>query len=138
MSKLDAVLGSQWGDEGKGKLVDTIGNQWVQGRYSITAQVRPLLPYHGRRQRRSHHHLRQQGGCLPLGAHRCRPAAGEVHHRQRLRREHHHAFRGDRESSQNQGEHREPVRLYRHVNTPDCSCRTVLTSCSTSTRSAMD
>ena len=27
MSKLDAVLGSQWGDEGKGKLVDTIGNQ---------------------------------------------------------------------------------------------------------------
>ena len=27
MSKIDAVLGSQWGDEGKGKLVDTIGNQ---------------------------------------------------------------------------------------------------------------
>lgn len=28
MSKIDAVLGSQWGDEGKGKLVDTIGNQY--------------------------------------------------------------------------------------------------------------
>ena len=28
MSKLDVVLGSQWGDEGKGKLVDTIGDRY--------------------------------------------------------------------------------------------------------------
>ena len=27
-NKLDVVLGSQWGDEGKGKLVDTIGNRY--------------------------------------------------------------------------------------------------------------
>ena len=28
MSKIDVVMGSQWGDEGKGKLVDTIGDQY--------------------------------------------------------------------------------------------------------------
>ena len=28
MSKLDVVMGSQWGDEGKGKLVDTIGDRY--------------------------------------------------------------------------------------------------------------
>ena len=29
MSKVDVVLGTQWGDEGKGKLVDTIGDRYV-------------------------------------------------------------------------------------------------------------
>ena len=29
MSKVDVVLGSQWGDEGKGKLVDTIGSKYM-------------------------------------------------------------------------------------------------------------
>ena len=28
MSKVDVVMGSQWGDEGKGKLVDTIGDRY--------------------------------------------------------------------------------------------------------------
>lgn len=29
MSKVDVVLGTQWGDEGKGKLVDTIGDRYI-------------------------------------------------------------------------------------------------------------
>ena len=29
MSQVDVVMGSQWGDEGKGKLVDTIGDRYV-------------------------------------------------------------------------------------------------------------
>lgn len=34
MSKVDVVMGSQWGDEGKGKLVDTIGDRYVGHRNS--------------------------------------------------------------------------------------------------------
>lgn len=33
MSKVDVVMGSQWGDEGKGKLVDTIGDRCAALRY---------------------------------------------------------------------------------------------------------
>lgn len=38
MSKVDTVLGTQWGDEGKGKLVDTIGSKYISS-FTVNTQV---------------------------------------------------------------------------------------------------
>lgn len=54
MSKVDVVLGTQWGDEGKGKLVDTIGDRYVVLFYTdftamifaavLQAEQMPVIP----------------------------------------------------------------------------------------------
>lgn len=83
MSKVDAVLGTQWGDEGKGKLVDTIGSKYISI-FSVNTQVRDLLPSDWRRQCGPHHYYSGKGCGLPFGSNWYRSAPSQVHHWKRL------------------------------------------------------
>lgn len=94
MSKLDAVLGSQWGDEGKGKLVDTIGSKYISS-FKVNTQVRDLLPSDWRCQCGPHYYYSGKGSSLPFSTYRYRSAPSQVHHWERLRGEYIYSVRRD-------------------------------------------
>lgn len=77
-----AVLGAQWGDEGKGKLADVLAKEyaapcdalvWVCWVYltravCVLTQLRPRRPFQRRHQRWTHRRRRRQEVCVPSAA----------------------------------------------------------------------
>ena len=57
--KLDVVLGLQWGDEGKGKIVDVLANNYpVVARFQGGPQCRPFNSFRREKIRASHYSIR--------------------------------------------------------------------------------